>query len=82
MWSPSGEEEVMVIAKIWIGRKIRYFIAKIADTYMICTGKPSDGAAKGVCCPSLERALDELDMMILSSYGFDGIENYRLERVY
>lgn len=68
----------MVIAKVWIGRKIRYYIEKISAGYRVCVGKPSDNVKTGICCPSLENAVDEVDKLVMLTYGMDGIERYRL----
>ena len=72
----------MVIARIWIGRRVRYFITKSADKYTACIGKPSDACVMSAEFPSLEKALDAIDRWIYSAYGIDGIERYRLEAVY
>ncbi len=68
----------MVIAKVWIGRKIRYYIEKLSAGYRVCVGKPSDNVVTGIDCPSLEKAIDEVDKLVLLTYGLDGIGKYRL----
>ena len=72
----------MVIAKIWIGRRVRYYITKSENKYTACIGKPSDASVMSAAFPSLPEALDAIDRWIYSAYGIDGIERYRLEAVY
>lgn len=71
----------MVIARIWIGRKVRYYIEKISAGYRVCVGKPSDNVVMGVDFPTMEQALDEVDRLVMLTYGLEGIERYRLTTV-
>ena len=78
----SDKEDSMVIARIWIGRRVRYYITKSAEKYTACIGKPSDASVMSAAFPSLPEALDAIDRWVYSAYGIDGIERYRLEAVY
>ena len=70
----------MVIAKVWIGREIRYYIEKLSDGYRVYIGKPSDSIVTGMYFPTMEQALDEVDKLVMLTYGLDGIEEYRLTK--
>lgn len=71
----------MVIARVWIGRKVRYYIEKLSAGYRVGIGKPSDGIVTGVYFPTMEQALDEVDKLAMLTYGIEGIEKYRITTV-
>lgn len=71
----------MTIARIWIKRRVRYYIEKIDSGYRACIGKPSDATVVSADFNTLPEAMDAIDRWIYSAYGLDGIEHYRLTTI-